>query len=249
MSMLRDPHIPAVFQSQPSSICWFDLLPCLHPEWSCLEKTQEQSFVWTADWKHVELLMTNIFIPTSFCNGTLCCNSAQRTVWESLRKNVFLIALKASSQYFCPRLPDSSGVCTCIMIYFSHLKPVAKRSFFLEVVMQMGIRAEERFLSWSLFKQGHEAFNLFLITLTISCWHTSFFALTSLWLVAKKLFRMPFQNDSKKRKNKWEIENKRNTRLSQFIRTAMKSCIRFLQNCFYYTFFILENVIFNLLYP
>lgn len=55
---------------------------------------------------------------------------------------------------------------------------------------QMGIRAEDRFLSWSLFKQEHEAFHLFLIILTISRWHTSFFALTSLWLAAKKLFRI-----------------------------------------------------------
>lgn len=35
-------HIPAVYQSQPSSICWFDPLLCLHPEWSCLEKTQNR---------------------------------------------------------------------------------------------------------------------------------------------------------------------------------------------------------------
>lgn len=132
---IRDLDIPAIFQSQPSSICWFDLLPCLHLEWSCLEKTQEQSFVQTADWKHVEILMTNMFIPTSFSNETLSCNSTQGPVWESLRKNVFSIPLIASAQYFCPRLPDSLGVCSCIMIYFSHLKPVAKRLLFLDVVV------------------------------------------------------------------------------------------------------------------
>ncbi len=109
--------------------------PCLHPEWSCLEKTQEQSFVRTADWKHVEILMTNMFISTSFSNEMFCCNITQGPVWESLCKNVFTIPLIASAQYFCPRLPDSSGVCSCIMIYFSHLKPVAKWLLFLDVVV------------------------------------------------------------------------------------------------------------------
>lgn len=117
-----------------------------------------------------------------------------RTCLEIFTQNMFSIPLIASAWRY---LSVSSRVFSCVMVYISRPKPVARWLLFSDVGVQClsGVNTDEDqdggaipVLKFSLSK--NQVFNLFLMTLTISRWHTSFLALTSLWLKAKKLFRI-----------------------------------------------------------
>lgn len=87
---VRETHIPAVFQSQPSSICWSDLLPCLHPEWSCLEKIQEQSFVRNKHWQQTENMWISWWLTCLFLHHFLMRRSVHEDHFGNFaQKHVF----------------------------------------------------------------------------------------------------------------------------------------------------------------
>lgn len=150
-------------------------------------------------WKYVErsetvtvsiVLMTNMFISTSFFQLA--------TRLKDLFGNLYTKHVFQSTNSICLTfLSRSPSVFSCVKVYISRPKPVARWLLFMDVGVPClsGVNTDEDQgggaipgLEFSLSKK--QAFNLFLITLTISRWHTSFLALTSLWLMAKKLFRI-----------------------------------------------------------